>query len=209
MKHPYKMIELVLLFVLLPVSYVLDYSIWIKIVLTIIGFSYVVWILLRVEKLPFKVNERIAWWSFWKRTLIQLSIIALVTTATMYFFKKELLFNVLLNKPLLYIIILFVYSFLSVYPQELIYRTFFFQRYEKFFSSSMQLIFVNATLFSLAHLFFELNRPLVLTLTFIGGLLFAYTFQKTRSTLLVSIEHAIYGSWLFTVGIGGMLGFPS
>lgn len=46
-------------------------------------------------------------------------------------------------------------------------------------------------------------------LTFIGGLLFALTFKKTKSTLLVSIEHAIYGSWLFTVGMGEMLGFPS
>jgi len=27
--------------------------------------------------------------------------------------------------------------------------------------------------------------------------------------LLVSIEHAIYGCWLFTVGMGSMLGFPS
>jgi hypothetical protein len=46
-------------------------------------------------------------------------------------------------------------------------------------------------------------------LTFIGGILFAFTFKKTKSTLLVSIEHAIYGCWLFTVGMGEMLGFPS
>jgi len=46
-------------------------------------------------------------------------------------------------------------------------------------------------------------------LTFVGGILFALTFQKTKSTLLVSIEHAIYGCWLFTVGMGEMLGFPS
>jgi membrane protease YdiL (CAAX protease family) len=49
----------------------------------------------------------------------------------------------------------------------------------------------------------------VLAFTFIGGILFAYTYQKTKSTLLVSIEHAIYGCWLFTVGMGTMLGFPS
>ena len=48
-----------------------------------------------------------------------------------------------------------------------------------------------------------------MVLTFLGGLIFAITYYKTKSTLLVSIEHAIYGCWLFTVGMGDMLGFPS
>jgi membrane protease YdiL (CAAX protease family) len=54
-----------------------------------------------------------------------------------------------------------------------------------------------------------LKNSLVMLLTFLGGILFAITFHKTRSTLLVSIEHAIYGIWLFTVGMGEMLAFPS
>ncbi len=68
-------------------------------------------------------------------------------------------------------------------------------------------MFINAIVFSLGHIFFK--NTLVMILTFVGGLLFAFTFQKTRSTLLVTVEHAIYGSWLFTVGMGDMLGFPS
>jgi membrane protease YdiL (CAAX protease family) len=59
----------------------------------------------------------------------------------------------------------------------------------------------------LAHLFFK--NTLVIVLTFLGGILFAITYHKTNSTLLVSIEHAIYGCWLFTVGMGSMLGFPT
>ncbi len=74
------------------------------------------------------------------------------------------------------------------------------------FNSNMLFLFVNAIVFSLAHLFFK--NTLVVILTFLGSLLFAFTFNKTKSTLLVSIEHAIYGSWLFTVGMGSMLGFP-
>jgi len=99
-----------------------------------------------------------------------------------------------------------LYSLFSVYPQELIYRTFFFQRYEGLFKSEVLFILVNAALFSLAHLFFR--NALVMLLTFLGGILFALTFKKTKSTLLVSIEHSIYGCWLFTVGMGEMLGFP-
>ena len=100
-----------------------------------------------------------------------------------------------------------MYSFFSVYPQELIYRTFYFQRYEMLFKNRAIFIFVNAVIFSLAHMF--LRNSLVLLLTFLGGILFAITFHRTRSTLLVSIEHIIYGSWLFTVGMGEMLAFPS
>jgi membrane protease YdiL (CAAX protease family) len=99
-----------------------------------------------------------------------------------------------------------IYSLFSVYPQELIYRTFFFRRYQTLFKTKYALIFSNALLFALAHLFFE--SVLVLVLTFIGGLLFAVTYLKTKSIVLVCIEHAIYGSWLFTVGMGQMLGFP-
>jgi len=103
--------------------------------------------------------------------------------------------------------ILFIYSFFSVYPQELIFRTFYFQRYECLFQNKNLFIFINATVFALAHLFFK--NSLVIVLTFLGGLLFAFTYKKTKSTLLVTIEHAIYGCWLFTVGMGEMLGFPS
>ena len=68
-------------------------------------------------------------------------------------------------------------------------------------------LFLLTRKFSLAHLFFK--NTLVLLLTFIGGVLFAITFKKTKSTVLVSIEHSFYGCWLFTIGMGNMLGFPS
>ncbi|WP_245825457.1 CPBP family intramembrane glutamic endopeptidase [Pseudocolwellia agarivorans] len=113
----------------------------------------------------------------------------------------------MLNNPKLWLFILFFYSLFSVYPQELLYRTFFFKRYQALFKSEWLFIIVNAALFSLAHIFFK--NVLVILLTFIGGILFALTFKKTKSTLLVSIEHSIYGCWLFTVGMGNMLGFPS
>ncbi|WP_254712471.1 CPBP family intramembrane glutamic endopeptidase [Polaribacter pectinis] len=104
-------------------------------------------------------------------------------------------------------IFLFIYAFFSVYPQELLFRTFFFKRYENLFKNERLFIFINAVLFSLAHLFFQ--NTIVIVITFIGGILFAITYKKTKSTFLVSVEHAIYGCWLFTVGMGEMLGFPS
>jgi len=111
-----------------------------------------------------------------------------------------------LNNLKMWLLILGVYSLFSVTLQEYIYRTFYFHRFEKIVRSKTIFIIVNAVVFSLAHSF--LKNWLILVFTFVGGVLFALTYFKTRSTLLVCIEHALYGFWLFTVGIGKDLAFP-
>lgn len=204
---PYKLTEFFLIFIIAPISMALDFPILIKLAIGIIGFIYIVFVLLRIEKNKFKMIPNLNWKQFWKQTIVKLVFIAVITTIYIYFTDKGNLFVLLINKPLMWLMLLFIYSFFSVYPQELIYRAFFFQRYKNLFSNDKLFIFVNAVIFSLAHLFFK--NTLVIVLTFLGGLLFAITFNKTKSTLLVSIEHAIYGCWLFTVGMGNMLGFPS
>ena len=196
-----------MLFIIVPVSFIFNYTIWLKLCMGALGFIYVVYVLLKVEHAKFKLSKSINWLVFWKQTLIKFIVIALFTTLLVHFTDSSLLFHIVLNKPLLWTFILFVYSFLSVYPQELIYRTLYFKRYKDIFKNKYLRIFINALVFSLGHLFFR--NYLVLVLTFIGGLLFAATYYKTQSTLLVSIEHAIYGCWLYTVGMGGMLGFPA
>jgi uncharacterized protein len=206
-KHIYKYTEFFIIFVLLPVSFTLDYLIWIKLIIGFLGFLYVIFVLLKIEGNTFKIAENLNWNQFWKATTVKLFAIIMVTTLFVWFTDKESLFNVLLNQPFKWFVVLFIYSVFSVYPQELIYRTLYFQRYKDLFKNENLFIFLNAIVFSLAHLFFR--NTLVLLFTFLGGLLFALTYQKTKSTLLVSIEHAIYGCWLFTVGMGDMLGFPS
>ncbi len=203
----YRFIEFFIIFILLPVSFIWNYSVIIKLIFSFLGFGYVLYILLKVEKNTFKINPNLNWIHFWKMTLLKTFLIAILTILFVWFTSKESLFSVLLDKPFLWIAILFFYSVFSVYPQELLYRTFYFQRYKKLFKSEVVLFLVNAIVFSLAHLFFK--NILVLIMTFLGGILFAITYNKTKSTLLVSIEHAIYGCWLFTVGMGEMLGFPS
>ena len=203
----YKASELFIIFVLIPISFALGYSPWIKLAIGLFGFSYIIFVLLKVEKKKFNMYQALDSKSFWKQTLVKFLVIIVFTILFVWFNNKESLFNVMLNKPTLWIFILFVYSVFSVYPQEIIYRTFFFKRYHSLFKNDTLLVIVNALLFSLAHFLFR--STLVLILTFLGGLIFALTFKKTQSTLLVSIEHAIYGCWLFTVGMGDMLGFPA
>ena len=203
----YRLIEFFIIFILIPVSFTLSFPVWIKLGIGLIGFAYIVYVLLKVEHNKFKLREHINWTQFWRRTILKFMGIAAITTIYMYFMDYENLFIVVKTKPNLWVMILFIYSFFSVYPQELVYRTFFFQRYESLFRSHLLFVIVNAAIFSLAHIFFK--NTLVMFLTFAGGILFALTFKKTKSTLLVSIEHAVYGCWLFTVGMGEMLGFPS
>ncbi len=202
----YKGFELFLLFILLPISFLIAYPILIKAIITIICFVYILILLKRKGQLKLKFPDKRYWKSFWKETIVKLAIIIVITGMYVFLIAPDKLFSVLMKRPVVWIIILFVYTFLSVWPQEIIYRTFFYNRYSGLINNKWLFIFINAILFSLAHLF--LGSFLVQVLTFVGGLLFAYTYQKTKSTTLVSIEHAIYGNWLFTVGMGDMLAFP-
>ncbi|WP_348661341.1 CPBP family glutamic-type intramembrane protease [Croceibacter atlanticus] len=202
----YKLVELVLLFVLLPLSFLLDYDFKVKAGLVILGFIYILTILFKFTDASFKIKSSLNWSKFFKVTAIKFIVITLITTCYVLYIDSSLLFYVPLNNPKLFVVILGVYTFLSVWPQEIIYRSFFCKRYQDLCSSKIVFMVLNAVIFSLAHVF--LKNILVLILTFIGGLLFIYTYTKTKSTTLVSIEHALYGNWLFTVGMGQMLAFP-
>lgn len=202
----YRIIEFFILFVLLPLSLAFPYDFKIKGAGLLIAFAYLLVVLFKYTNTSIKIKKGIDWGAFWKRVLVQFVLIAIVTSLFVWFSKPNALFCVPRSNLSLFGLILCVYTFLSVWPQEVIYRTFFFARYSDLFSSKKLLIYINAIVFSVAHIFFK--NTLVVVLTLIGGLLFAYTYVKTKSTLLVSIEHALYGNWLFTVGMGEMLAFP-
>ena len=106
------------------------------------------------------------------------------------------------QKPHIWIGVALLYPIFSALPQEIVYRTFFFHRYRALFGNPRALIVVNAALFGWSHILVH-NLTAVLLAT-VGGLLFARAFERTRSTPLVALEHAIYGDLVFTIGIGGM-----
>ena len=199
-------LECFILFVAIPLGLLLPLGVGAKAVVVGLAFVYLLYVLFKKTTIVWGFKKALPWTWFLKNLGFRLVIIVVVTTLFVYAYAPEALFCVPKTNMKLFVIILAVYTILSVWPQEIIYRSFFFARYSSFFKSQYLLIFVNAVLFSMAHLFF-LNL-MVSLLTFIGGLLFAHTYAKTKSTLLVSIEHAAYGCWLFTVGMGEMLAFP-
>ncbi|NND64306.1 MAG: CPBP family intramembrane metalloprotease, partial [Flavobacteriaceae bacterium] len=169
----YRSLELLVLFILLPLSLAIPYSFYAKAGMVLLGLVYVIYVLIKVEGISFKIKERLNWRLFARRTAFIFATIAIITTAYVWAVDKSALFYVPLNNPKLFVFILFIYSLISVWPQEIIYRTFFFNRYGDLFKSEALLIFVNAVLFSLAHIF--LRNTLVLVLTFLGGILFGIT----------------------------------
>lgn len=109
------------------------------------------------------------------------------------------------HMPFLWLLIIVGYPLVSVYPQELLFRGFFFARYQALFDSETVTALASALLFAWMHIVFA-NVYAVL-LSFIGGWLFASTYRQTRSLRLVCLEHALYGALIFTLGYGRLFIF--
>ncbi len=104
------------------------------------------------------------------------------------------------ERPLLWALIMILYPGISVYPQELIYRAFLFHRYDSIFPSPLAKILASALAFGFVHIVFR--NFVALAMTAAGGILFAITYQRSRSLAAVWLEHALYGWLVFTVGLG-------
>ena len=104
------------------------------------------------------------------------------------------------RSPGFWLLVMLVYPAISVYPQELIFRTFVFHRYRALFPSPGPMILASGLLFGIAHLFF--GNWIAPVLSAAGGILFARTYARTGSTLQASLEHGLWGDFLFTLGIG-------
>jgi membrane protease YdiL (CAAX protease family) len=102
-----------------------------------------------------------------------------------------------------WLMLLLLYPILSVMPQELIFRTYFFHRYKRIMPSKTVRIIVSASVFALAHIVYA--NILAVLLAFLGGLLFSYTYAQSRSTFVCVIEHSLWGLWMFTLGLGDVL----
>jgi len=104
------------------------------------------------------------------------------------------------DRTMLWMVVMLLYPLLLAWPQEFFFRSFFFHRYRALFNNPEQMIVANALSFSLAHLFY--GNWVAPVMSFGGGLLFGWRYHTTRSLPLVSLEHALWGDYLFTIGIG-------
>ena len=117
-----------------------------------------------------------------------------------YFHDPDRILAFARQAPAMFAAVMILYPFFSVYPQELVFRAFFFHRYACVFRHPVALIGASGLAFGWAHVVLE--NWIAVGLSTIGGLLFAWTYHRTRSTLAASIEHALYGDFIWTIGLG-------
>jgi membrane protease YdiL (CAAX protease family) len=132
--------------------------------------------------------------------LIAFVVVALLVAAGVYFLAPQRMFNFVRRAPAFWALVMCLYPVLSVYPQAIIYRAFFFERYRGLFPNTAALIVASAVAFSFAHIIF--HNPIALSFTLVGGLLFAWRYAETGSLFTSAFEHALYGCWMFTIGLG-------
>jgi membrane protease YdiL (CAAX protease family) len=100
-----------------------------------------------------------------------------------------------------WIMVMILYPVLSVTAQEIMFRLFFHHRYRALFGVDAQgAIVLNAVLFAFAHIAFQNVTTMVIS--FLGSLLFAWRYERTRSYWAVVLEHSLYGNLIFTLGLG-------
>jgi len=117
-------------------------------------------------------------------------------------FYPEHLFEMPRTRPLAWLLVMILYPPISAYSQEIMFRTLFFHRYSMVLRTPAARVLASGMLFGWAHIVVH-NRAAIVLAT-VGGLMFAATYERRRSTLLVSIEHGLYGDFIFTVGLGGL-----
>lgn len=130
-------------------------------------------------------------------TFVVITMLLLILIAV---FQPQHLFSLLSQRPLLWLAVMILYPLLSVYPQEIIYRAFFFHRYRTLFANKTVMIYTNAFLFGYMHIIF--HNVIAVILTIGGGYIFARLYSREPSLYVLFIAHSLYGCMLFTIGLG-------
>jgi membrane protease YdiL (CAAX protease family) len=132
------------------------------------------------------------------------AVVAAILWLNVHWIAPQLEWSFVRNNPRLWALVMVLYPVLSVYPQGVLYRAFFLHRYAGLFPDTAAgrwaLLLASAAAFGFLHIIFR--NSLAVGLTFCGGILFAWRYAETGSLATSSFEHALYGCWLFTVGLG-------
>lgn len=191
--------EIILVFVGLPLLYYFDYIPFHKSIPLLTVFLLFLFLLIRDKSFD---RKKFGFNGFSTRRLlfIRFIIFVIVSSLLVLILSPENLFILPRKQLTLWIMIMIFYPIWSAYPQELIYRSWYFHRYRSLFKREWAFLVLNALLFSFSHIIFR--NWLAIVLTFFGGLMFALTYKRSNSLMTVFIEHLLYGNYIFTVGIG-------
>ncbi|WP_437526837.1 CPBP family intramembrane glutamic endopeptidase [Sorangium sp. So ce726] len=135
------------------------------------------------------------------RVLLRFAAVATVATAAGALIAPERLFGFVRERPGIWALVMVAYPVFSVIPQGLFYRALLFHRYSALLAAHPAL--VGGLLFGFGHIAFR--NWVALALTSVFGVLFARTYLRTGSLPLSCLEHALYGCFAFSIGLGEFL----
>lgn len=125
---------------------------------------------------------------------------ALVVGGAFALWRPDLLLTFPQSHTDVWLALLVTYPLLSVYPQEIIFRAFFFHRYRSLFPTRWGKVTASGLTFGFAHIVFA--NWVAPVMTAVIGVQFALTYARTESTLQATIEHGLWGVYAFTIGLG-------
>ena len=198
----YRCVELIILSVVIPLGILFfNLSVFVLVFLWAIFFYCLLIFYLFERRLENSskpgtgINKRIILIVFFRWLMIAFGLLIF----TFYIFPEKLFIVQTSNPGFIWKILAF-YPVFSAFPQEFIFCKFFFLRYKLFFGEEELMGAMSAVAFCLAHILFINWVAPVLGL--FGGIIFARTYKKTKSLLMVTIEHSLYGNVLFVLGLG-------
>jgi len=136
----------------------------------------------------------------WGGLLARAAVAALLISALVAWLEPGRFLATPRSTPWLWAAGLLLYPILSAWPQEILYRVFFFERYAPLFPTPASMTAASGVAFALLHLVYpNLVAPL---LSLPAGLVLAWRYRRTGRIGPVWVEHAVYGLLLFTLGLG-------
>lgn len=125
---------------------------------------------------------------------------AALMLAFAWVFIPDRLFSLPRERPLTWVMVMILYPLLSVVPQEFLFRSYFFKRFSLLIPNPLHMKLASALAFGWVHI--VLHNWVAVVFSAIGGYLFADTYHKTKSLAAACLEHALYGCYIFTIGMG-------
>lgn len=139
-----------------------------------------------------------------KKSVARVVVITILLIWFTWWIFPDLFFRYPVENFKSYALTFFLYPIASVLPQEIIYRVYYFHRYQSIVPEKYLLMLSNAIIFGLTHFIYDnWVAPIA---TFLVSWIFIFNYLKTRSLINVSLEHYFYGLIMFTIGFGYFFG---
>ncbi|MEX3010317.1 CPBP family intramembrane glutamic endopeptidase [Hoeflea sp. TYP-13] len=123
----------------------------------------------------------------------------LVILAFVLWFYPDRLLCIPSNSPIIIAGVAVGYTFVSVLPQEIVFRCYAGWRLDELKVRILPATIISAALFGWVHILF--GSWLSVALGFAAGLVFYRTYRKTRSLAAVWVEHNLFGLGVFVLGL--------